>query len=350
MAAKDPSEWSLEDLHEHLMGAIELELLTIPAYLTALFSLMPGKNKPAAKVVHSVVMEEMLHLALASNVMNAVGGEPNLTGGGYVPRYPAALPFHKPRTFEVGLQPFSKVALEVFMAIEKPNKPGVEPPAASPGAAIPRVLELAEENEYETIGAFYRAVENGLNALGEGIFKPEPTRQIPAKFYDGAGGGHLVEVTNLESALEALDQIIEQGEGDTDKPGAGEEFDPEGELAHFYRFKELFVGLEYKPTDSPETPTGPPIAIDYTEVFPMRANLTASELSGELHNKAEAFNFTYSELLNTIQKAIDGEPAAMGGAIELMETLALEARALISQQIPGAADENAGPTFQFVVP
>jgi hypothetical protein len=99
-------------------------------------------------------------------------------------------------------------------------------------------------------------------------------------------------------------------------------------------------------------PTGLPIEIEYGNpaIYPMRANLVASELSGEQHNKAEAFNFTHSALLNEIQKAIDGEPAAMKGAIELMEMLAAEARALVAEPITGASDENAGPTFQFVIP
>jgi Ferritin-like len=348
MAGKKPPEWTLEDLNEHLMGAIELELLTLPPYLTALFSLVPGKNTKAAEIVHSVAMEEMLHFALASNVFNAVGGHPNLTGGGYVPRYPAALPLHKPRTFAVGLGPFSTSALETFMAIEKPNRPGVEPPAADADAAIPRVLELAEENGYETIGAFYRAIEEGLKALGEGIFKPDPSRQIPAKFYEGAGGGDLIEVTNLETALKALDQIIEQGEGDTNKPGPGEEFDPEGELAHFYRFKELYVGREYVMGDSPEEPTGPTIEVDYSAVFPMKPNLKAEELTGELRKAAENFNRNYAKLLARLQEGIDGKPEAVGAAIAAMIHVGQEAQALLKKPLGDGSGLNAGPSWQFL--
>jgi hypothetical protein len=348
MAGKNPSEWTLEDLNEHLMGAIELELLTLPPYLTALFSLVPGKNTKVAEIIHSVAMEEMLHFALAANVYNAVGGRPDLTGGGYVPRYPAALPFHKPRTFAVGLGPFSKSALETFMAIEKPNRPGVEPPAAGPDAAIPRVLELAEENEYETIGAFYRAIEEGLKALGEGIFKPDRSRQIPAEFYEGAGGGVLIEVKNLKTALEALDQIIEQGEGDTNKPGPGEEFDPEGELAHFYRFKELYVGREYVKGDSPDEPTGPAIEVDYSAVFPMKPNLKAEELIGELRKAAESFNGNYAKLLAQLQAGIDGKPEEVGPAIGTMIQIAREAQALLKKPLGDGSKLNAGPTWQFL--
>ncbi|HVO53346.1 MAG TPA: ferritin-like protein [Solirubrobacterales bacterium] len=347
----EPSEWTLEELHLHLQAAIEVELMTLPPYLTALFSLVPGKNAKAAELVHSVAMEEMLHFALAANVFNAVGGEPNLAGGGYVPRYPLALPFKRPgETVEVGLQPFSTQALEVFMAIEKPNHPDVQPPAAGPDAARPRVLELAEEYGYETIGAFYKAIEEGLTSLDArgNIFTGEPSRQIGPEFYEGAGGGHLLVISDLATALEALEEIVEQGEGDVDKPGPGEEFDSEGELAHYYRFKELYVGREYKPGDSPLEPTGPPIAVDYTGVFPIKPNLRAEELSGALQKAAEAFNGNYTKLIDQLQEGIDGNPERVGAAIETMIQLGREAGALVKKPLEDGSGLNAGPPWQFL--
>src|SRR5258708_39648506 len=106
----EPSKWNIERLQVHLMAAVELELLTIPPYLTALYSL-GGKSETAEEIIRSAVMEEMLHLALAANVLNAVGGKPELTTGGYVPRYPAKMPFHEPQTFQVSLLPFGREAL-----------------------------------------------------------------------------------------------------------------------------------------------------------------------------------------------------------------------------------------------
>jgi hypothetical protein len=354
VAGKKPSEWTLEDLHEHLMAAIEIELMTLPPYLTALFSIVPGKNKRAAEIVHSVMMEEMLHFALASNVMNAVGGEPDLTGGGYVPRYPLALPFkRKGETVEVGLRPFSKAALEVFMAIEKPNHPAVSPPPAGPDAAIPRVLELAEEFGYETIGAFYAAIVEGLKALDASreIFTGAASRQItPEIFTPDPGEGEMIPVKNLATAVKALELIIEQGEGDVDEPGPGEEFDPEGELAHFYRFKELYVGQEYKPGDSPDAPSGAAIEIDFTAVFPMKPNLRAEELSGELGEQAKIFNANYTKLLDQLQKGISGAPKVIEEAIGTMLELKGQAKTLIAEQIPGGGGLHAGPPWQFLGP
>ena len=65
---------TVADLRTALGNAIKLELGTIPPYLTALFSIKPGANAAAGAIVRSVVIEEMLHLSLACNMLNAVGG------------------------------------------------------------------------------------------------------------------------------------------------------------------------------------------------------------------------------------------------------------------------------------
>ena len=69
---------SIEDLHEHLQWAIELEHATIPPYLCALYSIKDGSNIESVEVIQSVFIEEMLHMALVANIMIATGGSPKL--------------------------------------------------------------------------------------------------------------------------------------------------------------------------------------------------------------------------------------------------------------------------------
>lgn len=346
----EPSQWTIDQLHEHLMAAVELELLTIPPYLTALYSL-GGKSETAEEIIRSVVMEEMMHLALAANVLNAVGGKPELTTGGYVPRYPAKIPFHDPETFQVSLLPFGQEALTTFLAIENPNRSGVKPPPASAGAAVPRVFELAVENGYKTIGEFYGAIEKAIQALDArgGLFSGEASRQIgPAIFHPSPHQGRMIEVKDLKTAMEALELIVDQGEGDVKTPGPGEKFDPEGELAHYYRFKELSEGHEYAKDDSPEKPTGPAIILDFAAILPMKPNLRAEDLSGELRAEAEAFNATYARLLAQIQEAIDGQPIVLKKhAYGTMEELRGAAEELLAKPLNDGSGLNAGPTFEF---
>ena len=60
-------------LHELLQAAVELAAPVIPPYLCALYSMHPTGNERAKLIIRSVVVEEMLHMILAANVLNAVG-------------------------------------------------------------------------------------------------------------------------------------------------------------------------------------------------------------------------------------------------------------------------------------
>src|SRR3954452_9112428 len=93
---------TLDSLREHLQWAIELEHATIPPYMCALYSLDAVRNPAAAEVLTSVFMEEMLHLTLAANLLNAVGGQPVLDAPHLLPGYPTRLP-HGDRSLEVHL-------------------------------------------------------------------------------------------------------------------------------------------------------------------------------------------------------------------------------------------------------
>ena len=190
---------TLESLREHLQWAIELEHFTLPPYLCALYSLDTVRNPEASEVVASVLVEEMLHMTLAANLLNAVGGHPRLDSPRMLPGYPRCLP-HGDCSFEVPLLPFGPEALDVFLKIEHPASPGAPP----------------ESDAYETIGQFYDAIRGGLSALcaslGEApVFCGDPARQISDAPFPG--GGRIVAVNGLATALAALDEIVEQGEG-----------------------------------------------------------------------------------------------------------------------------------------
>jgi hypothetical protein len=108
---------SLESLRKHLQWAIELEHATIPPSLCALYSIKAGHNAEAAEVLSSVMVEEMLHLTLAANLLNAVGGRPRLDIPEMLPPYPHSLP-HGDSSFEISLFPFGPEAIETFLKIE----------------------------------------------------------------------------------------------------------------------------------------------------------------------------------------------------------------------------------------
>jgi len=72
--------------------AIELEHATIPAYLASYYSIVPKANLEASAIVRSVVIQEMLHMCIAANLLNALGGLPSIDPPQFIPSYPGPLP------------------------------------------------------------------------------------------------------------------------------------------------------------------------------------------------------------------------------------------------------------------
>ncbi|MFJ1767221.1 ferritin-like protein [Amycolatopsis sp. NPDC088138] len=338
-----PAITTLDELRRHLQWAIELEHATIPPYLCALYSLDAGRNAEVAQVVGSVLAEEMLHLALAANLLNAVGGRPRLDTPELLPAYPHPLP-HGDRSLHVNLVPFGPEALEMFLRIEQPETADAPP----------------QPDGYRTIGQFYAAVEAGFRLLcatlgEEEVFSGDPKRQIGEMHLHGGGGG-VLPVHDLKTALAALAEIVEQGEGAARTEvwdGDRDVFHPDrDEVAHFYRFQELKHGRRYQAGDTPQTgPTGDEIKIDLDGVLPMRPNpRTADYPAGSAIRVAqEEFNNTYCLLLYLLEETFNGAPAQMGAAVGTMFTLRAQAQALM--KLPsGDGRTTAGPTFEYVPP
>ena len=334
---------SIDGLRQHLQWALELEHSTIPPYLCALYSIEPRSNPEAVEVISSVLVEEMLHLTLAANLLNAVGGQPRLDIPQMLPGYPRPLP-HSDRSFEISLFRFGAEAIETFLKIEQPSKKS----------------GLPEGDSYETIGQFYQAIERGFRDLsaiaGEAnVFCGDPARQVTDQhFY--SGGGRIIAVDNLASSLAALAEIVEQGEGAEHAEvwdGDSDVFHPErDQVAHYYRFQELKLGRRYRRGDTPRSgPTGDSISIDWEAVRPMRANpQTSDHVAGSPTRLAqEDFNQSYCALLQLLEQAFNGAPQMLAAAIGAMYTLKAKAQALMQMQTEDGL-ATVGPTFEYIAP
>lgn len=333
---------TLERLREHLQWAIELEHFTIPPYLCALYSLDAVRNPGATEVVASVLVEEMLHMTLAANLLNAVGGRPRLDAPEMLPGYPGCLP-HGDRSFEVSLVRFGLEALEVFLKIEQ----------AGPAGAPP------ESDDYETIGQFYEAIGRGLRELcahlGEtGVFCGDPARQVADAPFPG--GGRIIAIDSLPTALAALEEIVEQGEGADPLQvwdGDHDSSHPEREqVSHYCRFQELKLGRCFRSGDTPLSgPTGDPISIDWKGVRPMRSNPRTSDHApgSPIRTAQEEFNHAYCALLRHLDQAFNGNPQMLTAAIGSMYGLKAKAQALMLMPTEDGLG-TAGPTFEYVAP
>jgi hypothetical protein len=194
------------ELYIWLQKAVELEHSTIPPYLTAMYSLKPGTNDDVGRLIRSIVIEEILHLTIAGNILIAIGGRPAINTPDFIPTYPGPLPMSiGGADFIVGIEAFSKPLVEnVFMRIEEPEDP------------IPvKTLALAEAvPDFATIGEFYEALKAKLAEFGDGIFTVGPDQQV-LRWFPGA---ELFPIVDVASASRGIDIIVDQGEGTKTDP------------------------------------------------------------------------------------------------------------------------------------
>ncbi|KSV76020.1 hypothetical protein N185_16360 [Sinorhizobium sp. GW3] len=213
------------DLRDALRLAMQLEFATIPPYLSAKWSIKSDPDRVEG-VLHHIVSQEMNHLALAGNVLTAIGGKPRIARKGFLPKYPLnELPGGVQQKLPIALKPLSFDQLAVFMQIEYPEFP--------PLAAVPSALGPA------TIGEFYDAIIIAFERIRPKILKN--ANHVPVIL--------AAPILTVDDATSALVRIKTEGEGLQDSPNQ-----PTSEgsaLAHYYLFKEI-----YRQRKLVETPDG----------------------------------------------------------------------------------------------
>ncbi|AVB14532.1 MULTISPECIES: ferritin-like domain-containing protein [Pseudomonas syringae group] len=348
-------EQEKDTLSQWLHTAMTIELSTIPLYMTALISIKPGKNREAANILRGVMMEEMLHLSLAGNLLSAIGGKTCFTAEN-IPSFPLTLKFEgkrfKDREFEASLAPFSPESIDVFTEIELPEGWRERP-----------MLEAGQEIEVPgyTIGGFYDEIARKLSRLcatyGEpAVFSGDPEHQLGLNYYWGGGGSPII-VKDLESALKAIQVIVTQGEGirhevyDDDH----DYFDQPEQVAHFFRFREIQFGRHYQSGDNPrKPPTGSAFEVDYGEVYPIKANPTSADYATDpaMATLNDEFNRLYSLMLYQIAEALNGASDAMYTAIlNSMHDMTATAREMVTKPIANDPQgRNGAPSFEWVEP
>jgi hypothetical protein len=315
-----------------LQSAIELEHSTIPLYLTAELSVAKGNMAYVRQTLHEVVVEEMLHMATVCNVLNAIGGTPQINKADFIPSYPGPLPMVG--DFEVHLGPLSANQLDLFLEIERPEHGGIEFPV------IAEAFLAAPTPHFATIGEFYGAIMQKISELGDPIFTGDPALQLTLE-------GQLAGVTNAASAVEALKLIVEQGEGNDSTPLEM----PGGKLAHFYRFNEIKLKKKLKP--DPHSPhgfsyfTNDPIPWDDSQIVQFLSDPKVANyaVGSPARAAVEDFNAKYSRLLDDLQGVFSGHPENFDpGAMFALKQAGAQVIA-INDEVSG---KQAAPSFEYV--
>jgi len=309
----------LDWLRDALQLAIQLELATLPPYLTARWSIK-GKSDPVATQIGTIQREEMHHFGLACNLLVAIGGVPRIADPQVVPAYPGPLPGNVRPGLEVVLRKLCKEQAAVFMEIEFP----ASGPVALLGGPPP-----------PTIGDFYQSIRQAFEDLKPSL---DTSRQVD--FLD------LIKVSTLAQVQDAIHLITVQGEGTSTSPE-----EAPGDLAHYYRFGEIYHGAAFVRNEQGEWSfSGPPVqlpAVHNMADIPRGGYTRADVPDLAIWELIERFDREYSEMLRLLEQAWTVDPYKLFDSLNQMFTMAATGRELMQLPLPDGSG-NYGPCFRYV--
>jgi len=328
----------LEMLRAALQAAVTLEFSTLPPYLTALWSVKNPLDS-VADSIREILQEEMLHMALACNMLTAIGGQPEIKTA--VPVYPGKLPGGVHPELTIPLTGLDDDSLEAFMEVERPKHPGhFESLEAREDLDAVAKDEGGDDPDDFTIGEFYDEILAAFERLKPTI---STDRQI-------TGPLAWFVIKDLADVKRAIDTIETQGEGSSGTPDSSE-----GNLSHYFRFAELRERKKLvKDPDTGKWDFKDPIEFDMdNDVWPVGkvppGGYTDEVVEDEeVRRLLRGFNLTYSkmlDLLDTVWKT-DGGQANLWHAIETMFALEKFSRPLMEIERPDG--KNYGPDFRYI--
>ena len=327
---------SISDVYDAVQAAIEIEFSTLPPYLYAANSILPGTNVPAVSCLREIVHEEMIHLCLACNILNAIGGSPQIK----VPIFPGRLPGDVGQNpdgsqFYVHLYPFSPEAMHQGMKIEEPDHP-IDPPQQD------LLLAKSIVSETGTIADYYRHLERVLSELPASAWQANRNQIDDSQFFQG----QLFKVNSFADAQQAISDIISEGEGSSTSP-----LNFEGDLSHYYRFEEIHRNqVLTKANNDVGYVWGAPLGIDWSAAYPAITDPCSHDFSHEPPAAQTAqlqCNSSFSDMVDALQLAFNGQPAQLGIAVRSM--FALRQAMQVAFKTPLADGHSvAGPSFLYL--
>lgn len=349
--SKNNNERDLNWIKEALQTAIELEHATLPLYLSSMFSL-EVQNYTTYNLIRSVVMEEMVHMAVACNTLAILGGTPKIKG--LQPKFPGfGLPGGAEPDLEVVLAKLSPKQVKNFMRLE------------SPELLLPD--EYKDEN-YPSIGTLYGAIKEAIiNNEDEIRSVVKKVSEATPNTYANQVGDNIgfttfkyeKEIDPITQIIEGINEIVDQGEGS--KVGdlwTSEDF--QGEASHFARFAEIYFEAQLQ-EPSPKTKlsqeTLPNFFKGHKIPWPVVTNILAIPSDGyqkilDLDPNKEAvekvldtFDDNYTGIMNDLDAMWNG-PAAeswpkFGAAVGAMTEMRVQSCFYIMRnQIPQKIIDN----------
>jgi CDGSH-type Zn-finger protein/uncharacterized Fe-S cluster protein YjdI len=339
-----------EQLLYTLTEAAEIEHNLMCCYLYAAWSLKtePDDGLDAEtraeiagwqRAIINIAIDEMTHLALVANLMNAVGGVAHF-GRGNFPIQPGMLA----AGLVVRLAPFNRETLQHFIYLERPEG-SAEPDAES--FVCEQTYERGQHGlkltpaaqDYLTVGHLYRSVEAGLKDLvardGEAnVFIGDPALQVGP---DTVSLDGLIAITDLATACQALETIVEQGEGAS----------AHSATCHYQRFVAIRDALDARPADfQPAWPAATNPVMRHPPFPEGRVWVSREDARGVI----DLGNAAYNHMLRCLSQGFASTDAAekklmVNAAIDLMMAVVPLGQELARMKANNEDDCNAGLSF-----
>ncbi|KAH9957775.1 ferritin-like-domain-containing protein [Russula dissimulans] len=315
---RPPGEWTLDEVHNHVKTGMIIELTTIPLYLYAVYSIKDeGAGINVRNQIRGIFRQEMLHLALAGNLLSALNGSLDLYDFEVIPRFPGKILYDE---VELSLDRTNRESLDRFTKLEAPYE-----------APIHTLdVETTVIPDYCSIGDFYRHLDLALERRPESDFINNQDLQFTEN--DFRYNGELTVITSKSVAKAKLDLIVQQGEG--------------ADIVNFYTSSHyvIFRDLAEKATT--------------WDLYNVRKNPKTSDYKGLGNPKDYAytlsltFDATYCYLLQNIQRVWAKGEAELHGRLAknisnlMHRVLAPLAELLVQQRLTGDSDV-AAPCFNY---
>ena len=345
-----------------LTEAAELEHGIMCCYLFAAFSIKKDTSEGITEEqlaiarrwrggILQISIQEMVHMALACNLLTAVGGSPHIRRPN-LPSNPRAYP----PSFRLQLAPFNRETLASFVFIESPENQDTGGPgqagSSPPTQSLGRFTDIfSSERQYQTVGHLYRGIEDGFTYLAQKygekqLFLGPPEAQIKPSFFSLPG---LIPVTDLASAVSAIEGIVEQGEGARS----------DSKDSHYGRFVAMLEEYDQQLLEDPEFSPGRPVMpnpysmlpSDVTEIS--EANLIEDPVSTDVSNLFDGCYVVLMQMLGRLLLHTEESEQQRRKLSDITSALMLDVITPLGEALTtlpaGAAYPglNAGPSFRF---
>jgi hypothetical protein len=323
---------SISDAIELLQMAVGIEFGTLPPYLYALYSILPGTNAAASSRIRFVAMEEMVHMCLACNILNALGTNPVLAAPTYPGPLPGGISGGGKEALIIHLFPFSKESMAQAMTIEEPEHGAID---------FPHEALAATQPSFMTIGQFYNHLDGFLATLPPSRWSPGRNQIDDRQFFQG----EVFAVNGYADAHRAIQRIVSEGEGSKESP-----LDFEGDVAHYYRFGEVFYDQVLTKANNPKGYVWKgKLGVDWNAVYPAIMDPGNHDFSKDPPAARAAQNRcdeAYTRLVQELQRAVAGEVGRLGNAVRAMFDLRMAAKQALTVPL-ATPTQVAGPSFRY---